>query len=332
MKYLIAGLGSIGRRHLQNLQALGEKDILLYRTNRSALPEEELRGFPFETELSAALARHPRAVIISNPTSLHLQVAIPAALAGCHILLEKPISHSLENIEDLKAVTEKTGSRILVGYQFRFHPGLQRLRQLLKSEAIGKPCSVRCHWGEYLPGWHPWEDYHTGYSARSDLGGGVILTISHPFDYLRWLFGEVEAVWALTGQLGKLGLDVEDTAEIGMQFTNGLIASLHLDYNQRPPAHTLEVIGTEGILRWDNADGRVILIPTIGDRVQYFSVPIGFERNSMFLAEMNHFIQVAKGELNPVCSLDDGIKALKLCSAALKSAQEGRLVRVIEIE
>ena len=92
MKFLIAGFGSIGRRHLRNLQALGERDILLYRSHHSTLPDEEIAGLPVETDLKAALAHHPDAVIISNPTALHLDVAIPAAQAGCAILLEKPIA------------------------------------------------------------------------------------------------------------------------------------------------------------------------------------------------------------------------------------------------
>ncbi len=332
MKFLIAGLGSIGRRHLRNLLALGETDIVLYRSRRPFLPEDELRDFPAETDLNIALAHQPQAVIISNPTSLHLDVAIPAALAGCSILIEKPVTHSLARVDELVKAAEKSGSRILVGYQFRFHPGLQRVKQLIESGAIGKPYSARAHWGEYLPGWHPWEDYRQGYSARSELGGGVILTLSHPFDYLRWFFGEVEMVGALTGRLGNLELDVEDTAEIGLQFTGGLLANLHLDYNQRPPAHTLEVLGNEGTLRWDNADGSVSLYPVTGDQPQYFPAPDGFERNAMFMDEMRHFIQVIRGEASPACSLEDGIAALKCCLAALRSSQQDKFIRVSEVK
>jgi len=85
-------------------------------------------------------------------------------------------------------------------------------------------------------------------------------------------------------------------------------------------------------LRWDNSDGKVTLCSATNDRVQYFTVPIGFERNSLFLTEMNHFIKVAGGEVDPVCSLDDGIQALKLCLAALQSAQQGKLIRFTEVE
>ncbi|MCU0486773.1 MAG: hypothetical protein MUC85_11775 [Anaerolineales bacterium] len=81
MKFLISGLGSIGRRHFRNLLALGERDIILHRTHRATLPDDELAGFPVETDLAKALAQGPDALIVTNPTALHLQVAIPAAEA-----------------------------------------------------------------------------------------------------------------------------------------------------------------------------------------------------------------------------------------------------------
>ncbi|TES93388.1 MAG: Gfo/Idh/MocA family oxidoreductase, partial [Anaerolineales bacterium] len=242
MKFLIAGLGSIGRRHLRHLVALGQEDILLYRTHRGTLPDDELSGYPTETDLSAALNHKPDAVIISNPTSLHLNVAIPAAEAGCHILLEKPVSHSLDRLDELQAIVEKECGHVLVGFQFRYHPGLHQVEKVLSGKQIGRPISFRAHWGEYLPDWHPWEDYRRSYSARKDLGGGVILTLAHPLDYLGWFFGEVEALWAFAGQLSDLELNVEDTAEIGLKFVNGVIGSVHLDYNQRPPRHQLEIV------------------------------------------------------------------------------------------
>jgi predicted dehydrogenase len=334
MKFLIAGLGSIGRRHLHNLFTLGEQDIILYRTHRSTLPDVDLPDFPVETSLQAALAHQPDAVIVSNPTSLHLEVAIPAAQAGCHILLEKPVSHNLVQVNTLVKLVQQTGSRILVGYHFRFHPGLIKINQLLQEGVIGHPLSTRAHWGEYLPGWHPWEDYRLGYSARSDLGGGVILTLSHPLDYLGWMFGKVESVWAFTDKLGDLELNVEDTAEIILQFKQQVIASVHLDYNQRPPAHHLEIIGSRGNIRWDNHDGAVQLYianeaqTSKPESSQWQIFPVDsllnqdkpFERNDLFIAEMRHFINVVKGTEQPVCTLADGIRALELSLVAIRSA------------
>jgi len=328
MKVLIAGLGSIGRRHLRNLLALGEQEILLYRSHRSTLSDNELASFPVEVDLQKALSWQPDAVIVSNPTALHLDVAILAAQAGCAILLEKPISHSMERVDAFYAAVQQGSARVLVGFQFRFHPTLRRAAQLLRDEVIGRPQAVRVQWGEYLPGWHPWEDYRQGYAARADLGGGVILTLCHPFDYLRMLLGEIDRLSAFTSGSSELDLPVEDMAEIGLRFESGAVGSVHLNYLQRPPVHTLEVVGSRGTLRWNNAGG-ALAVYQVGDEAanggdwQIEHPPDGFERNSLFLDEMRNFLAVARGEAQPACTLEDGIRALKIALLARQSAQDG---------
>ena len=139
MKFLIVGLGSIGRRHLRHLVALGQTDITLCRTGRSTLPDDDLAGYPVETDLDVAISHKPDAIIVSNPTSLHLETALLAANAGCHILLEKPIAHSLEGVADLQAAVKENVVRVLVGFQFRYHPGLQKMKKLIESGEVGPP-------------------------------------------------------------------------------------------------------------------------------------------------------------------------------------------------
>jgi predicted dehydrogenase len=342
MKFLIAGLGSIGRRHFRNLIALGEKDIVLLRTGKATLPDDELAGYPVETELQQALQKHkPDAVIVANPTSMHLDVAIPAAEAGCHILLEKPVSHSLERLDVLQETAEKTGSKILVGFQFRYHPTLNKARELIQSNALGKILTVHAYWGEYLPQWHPWEDYRQSYAARADLGGGVAVTLTHPLDYLRYLLGDVESLWSFNGHVSPLAIDVEDVAEIGLRFTNGAVGGAHVNYFQRPPVHRLEIVGTGATLRWDNADGilQFSRFPTpfgsfspepLAPVMETFSPPEGFERNQLFVTQTRHFIAVARGESESVCTLDDGVQALRLALAAYESQRTGRRVHMTE--
>ncbi len=340
MKFLIAGLGSIGRRHFRNLIALGEKDIILLRTHKATLPDDELAGYPVETDLDEALKNHkPDAVIIANPTSMHLDVAIPAAQAGCHILLEKPVSHSLDRLDILQSAAQNSGSKILVGFQFRYHPTLNKARELIQSNALGQILSVHAHWGEYLPQWHPWEDYRQSYAARADLGGGVIITLTHPLDYLRYLLGDVESLWSFNGHISPLEVNVEDVAEIGLKFTNGAVGGVHVNYFQRPPVHRLEIIGTNGTLRWDNADGILHLYKTpatfgsFSDNppapvMESFSPPEGFERNQLFVAQMRHFIEIVRGEKEPVCRLEDGVMALRLVLAAYESQKARQVIKL----
>ncbi len=324
MKFLIAGLGSIGRRHLRNLLSLGEQDVLLYRTHQSTLPDDELATFPVETDLPSALARQPDAVIISNPTALHLEVALSAVEAGCDLLLEKPIAEKLgSRVQILNSAVEKHQSKVLVGFQFRFHPVLMQIRGLLVSRQLGRPYAFRAHWGEFLPGWHPYEDYRNSYAARKDLGGGVVNTLCHPLDYVRWLFGEITSLSAVTGHVSDLDLDVEDVAEISLTFAEGCIGSVHLDYFQRPPAHWLQVNCQKGSIQWESSSGIAKVYNNEEDSWVTIEPPSGFERNDLFLAEMRHFLQLINGEAAARCSLLDGIKALELTEAIHQSAEKG---------
>lgn len=331
MKFLIAGLGSIGRRHFRNLVALGETDIVLLRTRKATLPDEELAGYTVETDIHEALKKHkPDAVVVANPTALHLEVAIPVAEAGCHILLEKPVSHSLDGLDTLQKVAEKSGARILVGFQFRYHPTLNKARELIQGGALGQALTVHAHWGEYLPNWHPWEDYRHSYAARADLGGGVIATLTHPLDYLRYLLGEIDALWSFNGHISPLELDVEDVAEISLKFASGAIGGVHVNYFQRPPVHRLEIVGTNGTLHWDNADGTLHFYKMPAPFGSYsgappapveetFFLPEGFERNDLFIAQTKHFLDVVRGMENPVCTLEDGVRVQELVQAARDS-------------
>ena len=234
MKILIVGLGSVGRRHLRNLVALGETDLVLLRSGKSTLPEEELHGFPVVTDMDAALRLQPRAAIIATPTALHLQSAIPLARAGCHLLLEKPVSHSMESITDLQDAVRQGGGQVVVAFQYRHHPGLLAIRRWLEDGAIGRPLVAHAHYGDYLPGWHPWEDYRQSYSSRADLGGGAVMTLCHPLDYLLWLLGDVTHVTGATAAGAGMGIDVEDRAEAALEFANGVLGGVHLNYVQRP--------------------------------------------------------------------------------------------------
>lgn len=326
---LIAGFGSIGRRHLRNLRALGHKKFVLYRTGNSTLPDDEISGIPVEYDLTKALAHKPVATIVANPTALHMSVALAAAKAGSHLFVEKPISHTLDGVEDLRRKVAGSGLIVLVGFQFRFHPGLRLVKSLLEKNVIGPVVSVSAHWGEYLPGWHPGEDYRQSYSASAELGGGVLLTLCHPFDYLRFLLGDVTSVSAQQSRSGGLKIDVEDSADVLLRFKNGAIGNVHLDYIERPADHYIQIIGQNGIIHWDNSDGLVKWYSQEQRKWKKFPVPKGFDRNTMFLSEMRHFLSCIIGKEQPLCTLEDGIAALRIALAAKESASKKRLVELI---
>jgi len=322
---VVCGVGSAGSRHVANLLALGHEDLVLQRTGLGASTR-----FPSdlacERDLERALAGRPLAVVIANPTALHVPTALAAARAGAHLLIEKPLSHSLEGVGELRREVERRGLLTLVGYQLRFHPSLQRVAAWIDGGALGEIVSAHAHWGECLRLWHPWEDYRNSYSARRELGGGALLTLSHPFDYLRLLLGEVRSVSAELGRRSGLEIDVEDVVQVSLQFANGVLGSVYLDYVTRPKRHFLEIVGRQGRLRWSEADATAELFDGHGVRVEVCRPPAGFERNTPYLDEMAHFLRCLSGKERPLCTLDDGIEALRICRAALLSAEEGRRV------
>ncbi len=328
-RFLIAGLGSIGRRHLRNLVTLGEKDIVLLRSHRATLPDEELSGYPEETDLDAALEKYrPQAVIVSNPTALHLNVAVPAARQGCALLLEKPISDSMKGLRELEEAGRHGRARVLMAFQFRFHPGLVLARQMIREQAIGRVFSASVHYGEYLPGWHPWEDYRQGYAARADLGGGVLLTQCHALDYLPWLIGEPEAVSGLVGRFSDLELDVDDTAEITLRLAGSVVGGIHLDLAQQPPSHQVLIEGTRGSIQCDLLTGMTRVYRAEVSTWLDHPLPAGWERNTMFLDEMKHFIEVAQGIVPPSCTLADGLRVMRVIEAVRRSSKSGKFVNL----
>jgi predicted dehydrogenase len=172
--------------------------------------------------------------------------------------------------------------------------------------------------------------------ARADLGGGGVRTLTHPLDYLRFLISEVDSIWSFNGHVSPLELDVEDMAEIGIKFSKGAIGGVHLNYIHRPPRHTLEIVGTQGKFRWDNADGVLncykfqASFGSYSDDppapvIETISPPEGFERNQLFVSQMRHFIDIAQGAAEPVCTLGDGIRALELALAAAESRSTGSI-------
>lgn len=316
---LIAGFGSIGRRHYRNLKELGYTRFLFLRSGRSTIDAAEIAEHRSSSDLGELLSERPFAAVISNPSSLHIPIAQAAAEADCHLLIEKPVSHTLEGCERLRETCDSRRLTAMIGCQFRFHPLLLNLEAAIRDGRLGRVVGARAEWGEYLPAWHPWEDHRQTYAARADLGGGVVLTLIHPFDYLYKLFGPVETVRAQMAQVPSLETSCEDWAETTLQFRSGVVGQIHLDYLQRPPVHQLTVWGDAGRATLNFLAGTLVRT-SIDGVVTEEQTPPGFERNSMFLAELRNFLQgIASGKAT-ACTLADGIAVLQTALAAKQSA------------
>ena len=327
MKVLVVGCGSIGRRHLGNLRALGIADIIAcdLDSDRASKVSEQY-GIPVSLSLVEALQQGPDAALICTHPANHLKAAQAAAEAGCHLFIEKPISHSLEGLHGFIREVEARSLVTCVGYNWRFHPSFQRLKQLIDEGSIGTVLCARVNCGQYLPDWHPWEDYRQGYSAKRLLGGGVLLD-SHEFDYVTWFLGEVERVSCIARTISRLEIDTEDTADVVLEFQSGAQASLHLDYLQRPAQRSYELFGTEGTIRWSLGESVTVLSPTAG-KAQIFSDPPGFDLNTTYLDELRHFLCCVQNRSKASTDALRGKYILELVMAAKESAQTQKVVGI----
>jgi predicted dehydrogenase len=344
MKILMIGLGGVGQRHVRNLRVLlGDKaDIIAYRargllhvvtpalaadTSRNVESEYSIRVFD---SLDAALGEHPEIAIVCNPSSLHVPVTNACIQAGCDVLIEKPVSDSLDGAQELTLAIAKHGRIAMVGYQLRFHPCLRKLAETLSNGILGHSLSVRATIGEYLPAWHPYEDYRHMYAARADLGGGVVLSQIHEFDYLYSLFGLPKRVFAIGGHWSDLDIDVEDTASILMECRiedRQLPIHLHQDYLQSPPCRQCEVIGDRGRAVMD-LHAMTVSIWRRGDERPEVYEFAGFERNQLFMDELRHFLDCVKTRNRPVVDLIDGLQSLRMALAAKRSMKTGQPVEL----
>lgn len=326
MKGLLVGYGSIGRRHLANFHSLGVQDWAVVHTGMGALPfEPPCPVRSYSNLLDALRHEEPTFAVIANPTNLHVPTAVACIEAGCHVLLEKPVSHAPVGLDTLESAAAAHKIEVLVGFQFRFHPALRRIRELLDCGAIGRPLHARVVWGEYLPSWHPWEDWRSSYAARLDLGGGVHHTICHPLDYLRMLFGDPIGVLASLSDNGPLGLDVPEAADVLLRFEEGVAAQLHLDYWSRPATHRADISCTDGTIQWDYNTGDFKVWDKASEAWQSEDFPGVGARNDLFLSEARHFLDVIEGRAEPACTLQDGIQAVRLCAAIERSAARNEM-------
>jgi len=315
LRGLVVGLGSIGRRHLQNWRTLGLGEI------------NAARDFP---DLADALSRtRADVVLVTNPTSLHVETAMAAVQAGAHVLIEKPLSHTLDKVPELIKEAESRGRKLAVGYNLRFHRGLQRLRELVQGGRIGRPLTARAEVGEYLPDWHPWEDYRQSYSARPDLGGGPVLTLSHDLDALCWVLGRPTRVIGLAARAGSLEIQTEEAAELAMTFEGGALGSVHVDYVRREPRRFLEVAGDDGLVRWEYEANRLLqYAPSTREwRVEHGDPR--FTRNDMFLAELSQFAEWTDGgSPGQLATAHAAAGVLAVALAGLRSSESGQAVNL----
>lgn len=277
---MIFGAGSIGERHIQVLQSLGYNNIYVYRKRNLPLRQVDATEVKIFTDLSLIDQINPVVAFITSPTAIHIDQALDCVKKGIHVLIEKPLSHTLQGIEELKDLAEKNNVLVQIGYMLRYHPVFLRLKSIIENNSYGKLQYFHTHWGEYLPHWHPWEDYKESYAARKELGGGVALTLSHDIDIVNWLLGERPVSYKVSVQEDKaLKIDVESSADFICNYNGGASGNVHLSFAQKVPFRAYHFSFEEAFIRFNYLDKELIIETLNGKEIINYS---DFERNDMF--------------------------------------------------
>ena len=327
LKFLIVGLGSIGCRHIRNLNKLGAISLSAFRRTHKTIPCKISKNVKIFRNYNLALKDNPDVVIISNPTSKHIEFAYKALKQKCNLYIEKPLSHNLNGINKLIQLSHSAKKKIVIGCQFRYHPGLNLINHWIKKNEIGKIISVACDVGEYLPLWHPWEDYKNSYASRKKLGGGVILTLIHELDYLYWLFGKMSSVYAMNSKINSLKIDVEESALISLMTKSKIPIHLRMDYLRRPPKRNMSIVGEKGEINW-NYECRTAKLYKNGKISRTHKLSDKWNRNQMYMSIMRDFISSIDKSNNAQVSLKDSLYVLKVALTTKNSLKRNKLIHI----
>jgi spore coat polysaccharide biosynthesis protein SpsF (cytidylyltransferase family)/predicted dehydrogenase len=329
MKVVVIGAGSIGVRQATLLHRLVAPEILIVEPDagRRAAFLRAVPARPLES-LDLALDEHPDAAIICSPTSMHVPHCLRALRADCHVLLEKPISNNLDDVNLLRDEARSRERVVLVSCNFRFDPALSQMKEWIQSGLVGRVLTCRASYGQDLRQCRPGRDYRTVYASNKAMGGGILLDSVHEIDYLSWFFGPVESVSAVTGKLSDLEMDTEDSANLLLRFKSGPRGLVQLDYFRPEYNRSCEVIGTEGILQWSYSP----------KTMRYFSCRSGLwstraldddgATDNMYSQQLRHFLGCIAGEKEPAQSIDDAANTLDVVLSAARSAECGREVAI----
>jgi predicted dehydrogenase len=326
LKIIFFGLGSIGQRHLQNISKLfSNLELYSFKKNTNnflikdgkknnkidIFKKYKIKKISSLTKLKSIKFDY---AFICNPSSLHIKYAIQLAKLGINLFIEKPLSNSMKDVKKLKDIIKKKNIKCMLGFNLRYNECYKFIKKKLANKNFfGKIYKVDLFNGEFLPNYHPYEDYRKSYASRKNLGGGVILTQIHELDLILSLFGEPKKIFSHCDKISNLEIDVEDNVDVLMIMKNKIILNLHLDYITNPSIRYLRIYGFKKNLYWDYYKNCI----EIFDKKKMKLKKISFKklkRNLMFEEEIKDFINSKSSDSN-FPNIETGIETLKLAIA-----------------
>ena len=326
---LIVGLGSIGRRHVDNFgKYFDEIDIVDINPDRIKQAQEEFKiNNAYSDYLKPIRENNYVAVAITTPPHLHLPIALEASKNGSHLFIEKPLGMSISGWEEVNQVCEKNNIVSYIAFCHRHINFSKRLKEIVDSKVIGTPIHANMRWGSYLPDWHPYEDYRTFYMAKKEEGGGALMDESHGIDFVRYILGDVKEVFGVVDNITNLEISSDDVAFLTLRMNSNALVHINFDLQSRAPRVNFEIICDEGTVIWDRIKNRIEIYSSKNKKwslEQYTQE----DTMSMYPNQASHFIDCIKNDKKPFININDGMKTQRVIDATFESSNLKRIISI----
>ena len=318
---LVIGAGSIGERHICCFLKTGRARVSVCEIDRALLGRiaNDYDLSQACEDFGDALSSKPRAVVIATPAHLHVPMAIRAAEAGCHLLIEKPLSTDISGVEDLKRRVLEQRLVAEVGYTFRHHPLVAKVKDQIDQGCWGLPLQLTIVSGQHFPTYRP--VYRDIYYARHETGGGAIQdALTHFLDTAQWWLGSIDRLTGDMEHLSLKGVEVEDTVNVLARHGN-IMASYNFNQHQYPNESIFTLVCEKGTLRLELCSNRLRIMDR-PDGEWEDEISNAFQRDNIFVSQANSFLDAIEGQPSISCTIDEAKHTIGCQMALLEEANQ----------
>lgn len=330
LNLLVVGVGSIGKRHINNLKYFNKNidivDVSKKRINECKNKFKFIKN-SFLNYKDAIKEQNYDAIFICTPPHKHLEIAFYAAKNRINIFLEKPLGMNTKGWDKVIKLCLKYKLINYVAYCHRHINYIKLAKKLLKKRIIGKVVSGNIRWGSYLPDWHPWEKYNSFYMAKKEQGGGALMDESHGIDLLRYLVGEVKEVFAVVDTISNLKITSDDNAFLTLRMKNKSLFHINFDLHSRHPRLSLEILGTLGNLIIDRVKNEVKYFNANNKKWKIFKFSKA-DLFKMYLTQADHFLNSVIKKQKPIIDILDGVKTQKVIDTSFLSSKKKKMIKI----
>src|SRR3989338_1435584 len=333
MRFLIVGLGSMGKRRIRNLLANGEKDIAGFDIRPDRLKEaQEKYGIKIIGDFKKISRQDFDAMLISASPEAHGDYIRFALKHKKHFFVEHPI-----NDDGYKEILENKDLSIVKAPSctMRFYTPIKMIKKILSEGKIGKILAFQYHMGQYLPDWHPWEDYRQVYFSKKETGACREML---PFEliWLNWVMASApEEVSGIIAKVSDLDMDADDIVLASLKYKNGMLGNVIIDVVSRKPVRTLRVLGTDGVLDWERFDHEIKIYDAGAKSTDVIPVPKGnpekgyVNEEEMYNGEIRAFLDAIEGRAEYPFSFEENLLNLKTLFALEKAFKSQKYQKIL---